>query len=267
MDGHTIKTDSDKCLAALPEVARIARDLERNTGKKCKVDLIGGEVTALPVLSQIIDGLLAGEVDKVNITTNFELEPPAGNHITCTASYHPAQTKMSMEEWFEKAVAYKDKVRFFKVETVALYDSTHIDEFVRRAEEAGIPYQVEEDLNDKRCKGKGCSSTKPKPRYVITDDEGNEREFSTRNAFLKQYGIDGMYVSTQGMCCSREYDYVYVEQDRVFMCHAAVPVAQYEPLQGYHLCPRQSKCTLCGNISLKPLPSAKFDFSRGGYAV
>lgn len=258
-----LKEDDEKCFKSIDEVIRIANDLNKVTNKKVKVDLIGGEVTILPSLNIIIDRLVKEDViEKVNITSNFESDKiPSGDKISFTASYHPTQTKMSIEEWFKKASDYKEKFKYFKVETVATEDAKHIDEFVKLAIANNIPYQVEEDLTNPNCKGKACSSNKKVARYTVIDDEGKERKFVTRNEFLKKYGKNGISMFTGNKLCSRDFDYVYIEQDEVCLCAMPnIKLKDYKVVSGFHPCWRgpEGHCTLCGNISIKTIPELVF---------
>lgn len=258
--------DERKCIEVLPYVRKIAQKLHTNTGKPVKVDLIGGEVTVFSKLGDIVKGLLEEDcVDKVNITSNFfsdKLFEIANDKLTVTVSYHPTQTTEPLADFIERAARLKDRVRFLKCETVATYEAAHIDEFVRLCKEYNLDYQVEEDLLDERCKGKGCASKKPSPRYRVTDDNGVTKEFGTRNGFLKTWGIKGSLVDVRGHLCSRDFDYIYIERDEVMYCFGKRPVAQAQVSQGLHFCHRkgEQKCTLCGNISIYPMPRSIFTF-------
>lgn len=259
--------DEAKCVAALPYVRKIAQKLHTNTGKPVKVDLIGGEVTVFKKLGDIVGGLLEEAcVEKVNITSNFfndRLFEIASDRLTLTLSYHPTQTDEPLADWVARAARLKPLVRFLKCETVATFEAAHIDEFVRLCGENGLDYQVEEDLADERCRGRGCASRKPSPRYRVTDDAGVVREFGTRNEFLKKHGINGSLVDVRGHLCSRDFDYIYIEQDEVMYCFGKENVATAKVAGGLHLCHRagdRQRCTLCGNISIYPMPRAVFRF-------
>lgn len=261
--------DEKKCIEAIPHIRRLARELHKNTGKQVKVDLIGGEVTVFKQLGTIVNGLLEEEcIEKVNITSNFSdnsLFDIASPKLTLTLSYHPTQTAELLADFIERAKELKPKVRFLKCETVATYEATHIDEFIKLCNEAGLEWQVEENLTDERCKGKGCRSKKPSPRYRVTDDNGEVREFGTRNEFLKKHGIKGVLVNVVGHLCSRDFDYLYIEQDKVQYCFGSQPVAVAQVAHGLHPCHREQgkqQCTLCGNISIYPAPRAVFKFGK-----
>lgn len=267
VEGHAT-TDDKKCVDSIGEVTRIANELYKNTGKKVKIDLIGGEVTVLPSLKTIIDSLLSEEVvAKVNITSNMVLtdvlKSIASKKVTITCSYHPTQEKRTIEEWFEQAAELSSLFGYFKVETVATKDATHIEKFVELADGYKLDYQVEEDLFNEELTGKACSSTKRNYRYEVTDDNGVTKKFLTRNMFLKQYGIEGKYVFCRNKECSRDFDYVYIEQDQVFLCaDKPVPIKDYKPLKDYHPCWRARTanpyCTLCGNISIRSMKEFVF---------
>lgn len=259
----TAKDDNDKCMNAIDGVKSIAIQLYANTGKKVKVDLIGGEISILPNVDDIIAKLLEEDIiEKVNITTNFERDITPNKKVTITASYHPTQTKYNLDEWFERVEKVKDLFGYFKVETVYTKDATHIDAFIEKAKEIGVDFQVEEDLFDESLKGKGCSSVKKSIRYRVTDDEGVVKEFSTRNSFLKQYGYKGSTILTNNILCSRDFDYVYIIKDEVTSCYGKTPIYEFKLEPQYHPCCRagtdNAVCTLCGNISVKSMPMFLF---------
>ena len=231
------------------EIGRIAYEMYCNTGKRVKIDLIGGEVTLYPRIQELVDELSAPEyIEKINITTNFELNPPTGNKLSLTASYHPTETRYTIEEWFKKCNLLKHKFRYFKVETVRTEESTHIDKFISLADRYSIDYMVEADLMNPNVKV-GVTNRKRNPRYKIVFDDGTEKLYTTRNAFLKEHGIDGIVMDVRNSLCSKEFDFVYIEGDKVFVCDKEpVPIREYHPNKKWRECPR-SICSLCGNIS------------------
>lgn len=262
------KEDDEKCIKVLPEIIRIAKEIYRNSGKKIKVDLIGGEVTVLPSLDKIISELTKEDfIEKVNITTNAELidvlKSVTNTKVSITCSYHPTQTKKSIENWFYDVSLLCSISRYVKVETVAVKDAKHIEDFVRLSCEYGLDYQVEEDLFNQELTGKACSSKKKNMRYRVTDDNGVVKEFPTRNIFLKKYGINGCTIWTGNKECTRDFDYIYIEKDEVYLCSSKpVPVSEYHPVKGWHPCWRINNgnpmCTLCGNLSIRTIKEFVF---------
>lgn len=256
-----IEQDIDKCKRALPFIKKLAKGLRKNSGKFVKIDLIGGEVTCLPDLKELIDNLAEeSAIRKVNITTNFfrdadyfEKLADSDIDISLTASYHPTECSETLEQFIEKASKVKDLFCNFKIETVYTDGCTHTEKLVQLCEEKGIQYQVEENLFDTSLKGHNCSSTKKKPRYEVETDEW-KREFITRNSFLKEFGIDGMMIDTTDKRCSRGYDYLYIEQDTVQDCNGSFDIATYRLYDRPHICFRSGTdnhvCTLCGNMSI-----------------
>lgn len=220
--------------------------------KPVKVDLIGGEVTLLSEFNDIVESLFAGGVDKVNVTTNLSvpITSPYVDRLSFTCSYHP-ENAGDMGIWFDRAVELKHRCRYLKVETVRTLNATHIDEFVAKAKELNLDYMVEGDLLVPALKGERLIS-KPSDRYEVTFDDGRTERFATRNSFLKQHGVGGMVVNTDGLLCTRDYDYVYVEFDKVRTCRGDRPFDKYIMAEKPHPCHRgkNGKCTLCGNMSL-----------------
>ena len=233
----------------LDEVIRIANEMKGD--KPIKIDLIGGEVTVLHNLPEIINKLLT-VADKINITTNAskDLTYIANKRITLTCSYHPTETNESVREWIDRIVSYKDLFGYVKIETVNRKDASHIDEFIEYAKSKNIDYMVEANLLEPETKS--TSSIKKNYRYKYVD---KEEYFYTRNSFLKKYGKDGCVIPTNGLKCSNGFDYVYIEGDTVITCKGAVPIKLYHPEKSWHPCYRpNSFCTLCGNISVTDKP-------------
>jgi len=241
-------------------IANLADRLSRRSGKMCKIDLIGGEVTILSDLAEIIEELgHSVSVEKINITTNFskpteyfeELYTHTAVPITMTVSYHPDYYEGSLEDFIKKASEVSQIVYYLKCETVKTKDSTHIDEFIRLCEEYGLDYMVEGDLMDADLKEDSCSSVKPDPRYLVTFDDGHTETFYTRNEFLKKYGNPDGSVDVKGYNCSRDYDYIYIDKDEIYSCTRKHNPATFSPLKKVHKCYRSNGlCTLCGNISV-----------------
>jgi len=253
--------DESKCFEALPKVINLAKKVSENTSKLVKIDLIGGEITLFKNLGAIIDKILENDfIRSVNITTNFFRPVDYWlnltknlNKITLTASFHPTECKEGLEAFIKKAITLKDKFKNFKCETVYTLGCTHTDKFIELCTKNNIMYMVEENLFDSNLKGINTSIKKKKPRYKVIDDIGETRFFQSRNDFIKKYGIDNSYVSSKGLYCTRNFDYVYIEQDIAMNCHK-VPqkIDKFELEFKPHLCYRKGHevCTLCGVISL-----------------
>lgn len=252
---------------AVPYVNKIVEELRQNTGKKVKVDLIGGEVTLYPKLDELIRGI---DADKVNITTNGDrtdvlMGLKSKKRISLCISLHPSQVKeTSVNEWFENKVRpLIGQFAYLQCETVAVYEADWIQDFKNCMIRNEVDYKVEENLLDSRCKGRSCSSIRPKPRYRVTFNEDRVEYFNTRNEFLKKEGWKGKCVITNGHLCSRNFDYVYIEKDKVFHCHKEPELLKDFKLEpDFHPCYRdtgelkdgklkKATCTLCGNISIK----------------
>lgn len=232
--------DDENCLKYIDDYNRIIDELKAKTNKPVKVDLIGGEVTILPYLSKLISKLKA---DRINITTNLSNPLPIDSRISITASFHPEFT--DLDTFFKSVVFYKDKFKNFKVETVSFTNSTHIEEFIKKAKEIKVAYMVEEDLLDTTKTGKACSSNKPKPRYKV-----DGKYYNTRNEFLKKHGTNGWGIIIKDEYCSRDVDYVYIEQGEVSSCNRLIPVSNFH-VQDYHKCYRGGGlCSLCGHITI-----------------
>ena len=232
--------DDENCLKYIDDYNRIIDELRNRTNKPVKVDLIGGEVTILPYLADLIHAL---QCDRINITTNLSRPLPIDSRMSVTASFHPEYT--DLDTFFEKARYYNGKYKQFKVETVSCSNSTHIEEFIRRAKQNNIQYMVEEDLLDTSKRGRSCSSRKSKPRYLV-----NGEYYNTRNEYLKKYGENGWGVMITNEYCSRDVDYVYIEQGEVSSCTKLIPIKDFH-VADYHKCYRGGGlCSLCGHITI-----------------
>lgn len=237
-DGNML--DDENCLKYIDDYNRIVDELRAKTKRPVKVDLIGGEITLLPYLSELISKLKA---DRINITTNLSKPLPIDSRISITASFHPEFT--DLDTFFKSVVYYKDKFKNFKVETVSFSGATHVDDFVNRAKQIRVPYMVEEDLLDVNKTGKACSSNKPKPRYLV-----DGKYYNTRNEFLKKHGENGWGVLITDEYCSRDVNYVYIEQGEVSSCNKLTPVKDFHVMD-YHKCYRGGGlCSLCGHITI-----------------
>lgn len=232
--------DDENCLKYIDDYNRIIQELRNRTHKPVKVDLIGGEVTILPYLSDLIAKL---QCDRINITTNLSHPLPIDSRMSVTASFHPEYA--TLDDFFEKAIYYNGKYKQFKVETVSCSNSTHIEEFINRAKQYNIQYMVEEDLLDTSKRGSSCTSRKSKPRYLV-----NGEYYNTRNEYLKKYGSNGWGVMITNEYCSRDVDYVYIEQGEVSSCNRLIPVKDFH-VADYHKCYRGGGvCSLCGHITI-----------------
>jgi len=255
-ENPNFKVDEKKCFDALPYVVNLAEQLYKNTGKKVKIDLIGGEVTIFDKIKELISKLQESEfIEKINVTTNFSkpldwlINNLSSEKLSLTASYHPEQCRETIKEFCNKAAEFKPYVKYIKCETVYTFNCEHTVEFAMECENNNLEYQIEEDLFDKRLDGRNCSSTKKNFRYKVIDNE-NVSYFLTRNEFLKKQGAP--YVITENLLCSRDFDYIYIEKDMVMYCYKRPEhIKNFNIEKDMHLCYRNNKrCSICGNISL-----------------
>lgn len=261
-----LSLDYNRCLLSLQHINRIAKELNETTNKPVKIDLIGGEPTVINELGKLIGGFDKAYIKKVNITSNFYRDNKYweellayGIPITATFSYHPDFCKEPIESFCRRVRELcDDGLAYGKCETVLTEGATHIDELVHICQVLGVDYMVEGDLQNPRLKGINQSLiSKPgKPRYEVVDDEGEIRLFDTRNSFLKEYGENGNSIITTDLLCSRDHDYVYIEQDMVMHCaRSPEHISEFSVLREYNPCGRSGTqmpmCTLCGNISVR----------------
>lgn len=245
---QALSYDMECCNEALPHIISIAKQLSERFNCKVKIDLIGGEISCSDTTKEIIAELASNDcIGKINITTNLsrniEWYKELTNYpISITASFHPEEAILS--EFLDKALTLS-KLCQFKCETVITKEATHIDEFVSFCEDNGIYYMCEENLFDETLRGQARKNIKETPRYLVND----KLYFNTRNEFIKKYGDNGIAFNTTGFKCSKDYDYVYVDRNKVVTCFGTFDIKDYNLNDKPRLC-EKGHCTLCGHISL-----------------
>lgn len=257
-----INTDFNKCMKALPHVVRIANDLNKINKKPVKIDLIGGEISIFPSLDELLTELFNCEaIKKINITTNLfreadyylnlhEIAVKKDKTLSMTASFHPEYT--SLDTFVTKACQLQKALgAAFKCETVITDVNAQVNDFIYACENIiKCNYMCEEDLLDISKRGQECKNIKQKNRYLVVKDDGTEELYTTRNQVIKIYGEDGIAINTAGLSCTRDMDYVYIEQDFAIPCHDKMPIEDYTVSTTMRQC-TAGRCTLCGHISIK----------------
>lgn len=270
-----VQEDWEICKKVLPEVNRIIEELP---GEKVKIDLIGGEVTLFP-LNELISGLTSLKLAEINITTNLSTPVDYFKQLvdyctsrkiklSVTASYHAEFITLDtyitkMKELNERAGDYF----ILSGETVSLQDNQDtVRDYIDRMDAAGITYMVDSDKT-KPCRTLLTKTSQDKPlRYRVIYDTEEVKDFNSRGMF-----IDGVYdnhvllkrsvLRTEGMYCSRDYDYVYIEKNLHNGNNSNVKggCKHYTPIQYFHvrkqpiMC-QYNWCTLCGHFSLSRDP-------------
>lgn len=257
-----INTDFNKCMKALPYVIKIANDLNRINQKPVKIDLIGGEISIFPQLNKLLTELFNCEVVKrVNITTNLfrdvdyylklhEIAAKQDKILSITASFHPEY--VTLDTFVSKAcLLQKTLGNAFKCETVITNINTQVDDFIYACENIiKCNYMCEEDLLDISKRGQSVKNIKSSNRYRVIKDDGTEELYTTRNQVIKTYGEDGIAINTTGLRCTRDMDYVYIEQDFAIPCHDKMPIEDYTVSTTMRQC-TAGRCTLCGHMSIR----------------
>lgn len=259
---HNAQFDFNTCMTAIPDVIRICNELYQLHNKPIKIDLIGGEISVFPKLNKFISLLFScSPVSKINITTNLsqpidyytelvEIADKYNKKISITASFHPEFTQLDC--FMEKAKVLHNMLdTSFKCETVITDCNLQVDDFIAKCNEIGCRYMCEEDLLDTNKRGKSVKNYKVGNRYLVTLDDGTEKYFTTRNEVIKTYGEDGIAINTQNCKCTRDYNYVYLEQDKAIPCRWCIPIEEYHVNPTMRDCTAGS-CTLCGHMSIYP---------------
>lgn len=273
--------DKERCWRAIPHVRRICEEMSENTGKKVKIQLIGGEVTVFSWLPDFLKELTvdAPWLKCVNITSNFsrsndwwrELIKSSHVPITATMSYHPEGYKDGMEDFVNRLAELQgEKIfKYVKAETVYCEEFQHAKEFSELCKEKGVDCLIDSDLRKK-----GRNTINPHKythkekgsRYRILFSDGTAKELQSRNEFLKTYGEDGKYIDCDGFYCTMFYDHIDCSRDKITACNPIFPykensfcsaclVDDFHPLKTIFKCPKgivgkNSRCTICGNMSL-----------------
>ena len=245
---------------ALPDVIRIAEELNAIHNRQVKIDLIGGEISLFDDLCKLIDTLLFTNcIAEVNITTNLyrdveyylalcKISKCKNKKISITASYHYEYTDLDI--FMDKAkVLYEELGDSFKCETVITNVNKNVDTFIEKCNEIGCHYMCEEDLLDMSKRGKTVRNYKVGNRYKVIHDDGTESLYTTRNEVIKKYGKNGIAMDTRGMRCTRDSNYVYIELNAAIPCHSRVYIKNYRVSEYPQLC-QIGSCTLCGHMSV-----------------
>lgn len=261
---ENIDSDWNKNIKALPHIKRIANELNQNTQKQIKIDLIGGEISLFENLLYLISELFEEDIiQEVNLTTNlcrnaeyyielFRCAKKMNKTVSMTASFHPEYA--NLKDFMTKVEAIlKDDVKnrsVFKSETVITNANNQVADFVKRCEELNCFYMCEEDMHDTSKRGQSVTNHKPTVRYSVENDNGNVTLYTTRNEVIKTFGEEGKYIATAGGKCTRDYDYTYVEQDMAIPCHNKIPIEEYNVHKNKRIC-QYPFCTLCGHMSFE----------------
>lgn len=259
-DGHTLTKDMNACIDAIDDVKRIARELYEINNRLVKIDLIGGEISLFDQLNAMI-GILFIEpcIAEINITTNLsrnadyyiqlcETAKKYNKVLSLTASFHFQYAKL--DEFMDKAKIMHNYLEDnFKCETVITDGNEYIDQFISKCNDIGCYYMCEEDMKDKTKKGLTVKNYKSGNRYKVIMDNDEEILYTTRNEVCKRYGHDGFAIDTTGMKCTRDNNYIYIEQNMVIPCHTKVYIRNYRVSPYPKYC-SFGKCSLCGHMSI-----------------
>lgn len=273
--------DKERCQTSIQYVRRICEEMSANTGKKIKMQPIGGEVTVFPWFIDFVKELTADApwFECVNLTSNFsrpndwwrELSKSSSAPITATVSYHPEGYKDGMEDFVSRLAELQKEGVFghVKAETVYNEEFQHAEEFSKLCKEKGVICVVDLDLRkewDGESNPHKYTHRKKRNRYRVSFDDGTTTEFQSRNEFLKLYSVkDGRFIDCNGFNCSMLYDYIYCDRDTIAGCHPIFPkdgngycnschVKDFHPLKTISPCPKSERvyhyCSICGNMSL-----------------
>ena len=266
-DLSQLQRDWERCKIALPHVNRI---IEEFPGKTAKIDMLGGEVTLLP-LAELIEGL-SPKVVHINITTNLSASVPYFKELIETCEKRKIDLYITASFHYESATldAYVAKMKVLntyisdyfhiKGEIVSVKENQDlVQQFIEAMENNNLPYHVDIDKKNFTdtllCK----SSILKKDVIRIVDAEGREQYFKTKGEAIRAvWGEHEKAAHTRGMYCTAGYDYIYIEKNNVMgrvatdnysTCKQSIPIQYYHPIKQPLPC-RREKCSLCGHFSL-----------------
>ena len=252
-----------------PEVARIINEMPG----KVKLDLIGGEVSLLDLTSILttLFKICGNKLFRINITTNMSnsaeyytnlcnLVASYGAELGVTCSFHSEFTTLDKFISKIKQIKHPTAQKEIRAELVShLYNQELVRQFIDICEKEGITYFVERDLSaDPEIKSQLLigSSKKKLDRYKVISDTNEEKLYKTRNEVISGNLSDyGHYLELNGLYCTRDYDYVYIEKDEHIGrigdsdCKQRENIFYFHPLTEPKLCIKPG-CTLCGHMSV-----------------
>lgn len=269
--------EKEKLETIQKQLCDIAKELSRLINStqfsKVKIDLIGGEVTLFD-LKAILKNIDSDKITRINITSNIikdvnyfdelcEYLHSRNIKLTLTASYHFEY--ISFEKYFEKVEHLKKTVDFLCCEIVSLEDNQDLcKKFVEKCTELNLLYRCEVDIrfgkeNVRKLNLISDSNKKESARYKVLFTDGTEQMYTTRNQLLIdrsiEENINQKIFRTQGMMCSKNYDFIYVDFDQVGgrtetvnTCLNRTPIKDFKLIQPRPCIARG--CTLCGHMNL-----------------
>lgn len=268
-----LKNDLESCEKVIPEVSRIINELPG----KVKLDLIGGEISLFNLhdfFIKLISGCNKDKLTRISMTTNMFRPADYYNDLinlcasynvdlSVTCSFHDQIVSLSdFMNTFTKIKSNRLST-YIKAEMVStLNNQDLVKQFIDYCESNNLTYAVERDMflsPDEKKLVIAKSSSLKSPRYLAEFSDGSTLECLTRNDFItngdngNSFGID-----TTGKYCSRDYDYVYLEEDKHYgrilsrpelCCKGREPIEDFHVLKQPELCTR-GICSLCGHISI-----------------
>lgn len=260
----------------LEEVAERINLLAEKTEKNICIDLIGGEVTLFD-LKSICSHFTAENLYKIQITTNFirpaeyyialaELLSSRNIIFSVTASFHSEFT--DIDAYFEKVGQVSALPRYFCCEMVSLpHNQDLVRDFRARCEALGIDYMIEGDVrkdHDRTAEVIVCSKKAKGNRYEVVLTDGEVRQYTTRNMFLKEKDIeevvDGKGIHTEGFSCTISWNYITIDFDMVQgrtaddkHCTNQIVIEDFRPVEPCACISKNNYCTLCGHMNLEKL--------------
>lgn len=279
-DVEMLKEDLKIIFDVAPEINRIIEELPGTV----KLDLIGGEVSLID-LKELLKKLTSPKLKRVNITTNLSMNESyyldlieylyqRGIILGLTASCHLEYT--TVEKFINKihSIKIKSKDRcYIKTEFVSMEtNQEECKKFMEECELKQITYLIDRDMRcDDSIRSNLISATSAKKniRYKILFEDGTEKTYQSRNAFItgNLNTIHNRAFNSSGYYCTRDVNYVYIEKDKhrgkgpdtidtwqrpVYdenNCRNFCYVSEFHVLQKPSKCSKKG-CTLCGHFSL-----------------
>ncbi len=272
VDKEKLTIQEDRLCDVMEHISNL---LNNTNFHNVKIDLIGGEVTIFN-LQRILSHIRTDKITKIQVTTNMmrdidyyirlaDLLQSKNINLSITASFH--YEFQSIDKYFEKVIALKDKVSILTCEMVSNIKNQNLcKQFSEKCKLENLYYMIEADLREKsfndRKNGLFIDSNKPfnNSRYEVTFTDGTKKKYKTRNMLLTDESVEEnyklKYIRTSGYLCTNSTNFFYLDFDIVHgrteksdSCSNCMPIEDFKFLPPKR-CP-VDYCTLCGHMSLR----------------
>ena len=282
-DEGELTKDWKMCKNVIPSVNRLIEELPGCV----KLDLIGGEVTLLP-LTELIYKLTSSKLKVLHITTNLsastsyyvellELCKSRGIRFELTASYHSEFTKLSV--YIDKLNILKEYIgNYFGIKGETVFHTGNFDniyEYISNMKTLGLSYNIDVDKTQYVCDLPEMDLTyKKETVFYVYMEDGSVQSYSSKTEAVRKLSGGHKYILTKSMYCTRGYNFIYIDKNNVIgptlsrinkgsVCKHIIPIQYYHVLRHPIQC-TQTGCTLCGHMSIAQDKNDLINYVNGG---